>query len=212
MTERWLPVVDWEDFYEVSSLARVRSLDRVIECRNGIPARWKGRVLKQQPSVRGYLTVILRRPGHKEHRQVHRLVALAFIPNPEAKSQVNHLDLNKQNNVLSNLEWATPMENSHHAIRLGVSPPPPLCQGERSGMSKLTDALVTSLREKYRAGTCFEVLAAEIGVSTSTVRRAVKGIGWGHLPGAFHGDGRALAKRGQKRRVLPIAVYARGEA
>lgn len=65
----------------------------------------------------GYLTVDLRKDGKRKAMKIHRLVAMAYIPNPEQKPQVNHLDENKQNNALNNLSWATGKENANYGNR-----------------------------------------------------------------------------------------------
>ena len=69
----------------------------------------------------GYYLVTLTHEGKRKNQFIHRLLAQAFIPNPLSKAHVNHLDGNKTNNLLSNLEWATPQENSQHAVDLGLT-------------------------------------------------------------------------------------------
>lgn len=82
--------------------------------------KWKYGFTKKEPQLTkcGYMRVDLWKNGVYCHKQVHRLVAQAFIPNPDNKPQVNHIDGNKQNNDVSNLEWATPSENQLHAYKL----------------------------------------------------------------------------------------------
>lgn len=111
--EEWRPVVGWESLYEVSNMGRIRSFSRVC---------WNGRVEWTMPSrimhdyaVRGYRYVTLNTGKKPVNMYVHRLVAMAFIPNPENKEQVNHIDYNRVNNVLENLEWATAVENLGHS-------------------------------------------------------------------------------------------------
>jgi hypothetical protein len=121
-TETWLPILGFVGLYEVSSLGRVRSLP-------GKRGRGKsGCFLKAGTNSCGYLGVILCRDDRKYWKSVHRLVANAFIDNPEALPFVNHIDHNKLNNGKSNLEWCTAKQNSRHAadadrIKSGLSHP-----------------------------------------------------------------------------------------
>jgi hypothetical protein len=110
MKETFKPVIGYEGRYEVSNLGNVKSTVRVKE-----------RVLKQVPTSVGYYQVNLSDGNKFTCYHTHRLVAKAFIQNPENKRQVNHKDGNKQNNTLSNLEWVTPSENGKHSYRLGLS-------------------------------------------------------------------------------------------
>jgi hypothetical protein len=82
--------------------------------------RHKGKILKQHKSDNGYLTVGLTKDKKRKTFLVHRLIASAYIPNPDNKPQVNHIDGNKQNNNIENLEWCSSSENQIHAIRKGL--------------------------------------------------------------------------------------------
>jgi hypothetical protein len=104
-TENWKYVIGYEGLYEVSTSGIVRSIDRVIY-RNGRCAFYKGRVLKTYIN-RGYVYVTLSKKGIESGKKVHRLVAEAFIPNPDKFPDVNHKDENKSNNCIENLEWCT---------------------------------------------------------------------------------------------------------
>ena len=113
--EEWRDIRDFEGMYQVSNRGRVRSLDR-IDARN---RRIKGRILAAKYGATGnYQQVCLCKDGVHHYIAIHRLVAEAFIPNPENKPTVNHIDENKQNNNIENLEWATYMENAHHGTRI----------------------------------------------------------------------------------------------
>lgn len=105
MKEIWKDVVGYENKYQVSNLGNVKSL--VFS---------KPKLLNQYSDKNGYLITRLWNKNKPKHCKVHRLVAEAFIPNTDNKPTVNHKDLNKSNNHVSNLEWMTRKEQSEHAV------------------------------------------------------------------------------------------------
>ena len=119
--EIWKAVKDYEGLYEVSNTGRVRSLERKVRSGKGCPTRTlRGAVMRPQVS-RGYVRLMLCKDGKRKWHSVHRLVAMAFLPNPEELAVINHLDGNKGNNHIGNLQWCTPSENALHAFRTGLS-------------------------------------------------------------------------------------------
>lgn len=127
MIEEWRPVIGFEEGYEVSNLGRVRSFDRVRPLRsrsgNMTVKRFKGRILYQGLNNKGYVMAYLCLNSERKACTVHRLVAKAFIPNPEGLPEVNHKDGNKENNSVGNLEWSSVSDNRRHAYSSGLNPP-----------------------------------------------------------------------------------------
>lgn len=118
--EIWKPIPNFEGLYEVSNLGRVKRLDKYINCRNYKKRLLKEKIMKPIRHRDGYNYVRLYNNKKIKIVSVHRLVAETFISNLENKSQINHIDGNKTNNNVNNLEWVTPKENIQHAIKNGL--------------------------------------------------------------------------------------------
>ena len=114
--EIWKDIIGYEGLYQVSNLGRVKALAKTFKGGNGGVHYNPDKILKPAV-VRGYSHTTLTVGGKPKIFKTHRLVALAFLPNPETKKQVNHINGNKLNNHLSNLEWCTCGENHRHAYR-----------------------------------------------------------------------------------------------
>lgn len=123
--EQWKDIVGFEGWYQISNLGRVRSVPRVVphKSKHGSVAyqRWESKILRPTITNQGYEMVVLSKSGKFSYPTVHRLVAIAFIPNPHNKRTVNHIDGDKTNNVVSNLEWCTSSENNQHAYDVGLN-------------------------------------------------------------------------------------------
>ena len=115
MIEEWRPIEGYEGLYEVSSYGRVRSLDRFIVDSLGHKRFYKGKVLSPIKDKNGYLSVKLQE-GNKHN--IHRLVAEAFLPNPDNLPQVNHKNEVKSDNCVDNLEWCDQAYNNLYGTRL----------------------------------------------------------------------------------------------
>lgn len=114
--EEWRPVCGYEGLYEVSSLGRVRSVDRHIISADGREYDRKGVLMKLRIDKGGYVKVGLRHTTQQKQYSVHRLVAQAFIPNPGNLPQINHKDENPTNNRVDNLEWCTAEYNINYGL------------------------------------------------------------------------------------------------
>lgn len=184
--ETWKPIVGFETLYEVSDQGRVRTLDLQGFNRpsTGKPRTRKAKVINGWTHNTGYTRVYL---GHgifggtrgKCH-YVHRLVASAFIPNPDNKPQINHKNGIRTDNRVENIEWCTNSENGLHAFRvLGrIAKGTP---GERNYFCKLSEEDIRHIRIRAECGVLWDVLAADYGVSTDMISRIVKRKNWQHV-------------------------------
>ena len=140
------PIPGYEGLYAATKCGRIFSF-------------LSGRFLKPELH-KGYYRLRLYRDGQRKAFDVHRLVALAWVPNPRNHPMVNHKDGNKRNNHASNLEWVTPRENAAHAVRRG------LFGGKRRKLS-MSDAML--IRLLYDEGMSISSLATMYGVNRSTI-------------------------------------------
>lgn len=118
--EIWKDIEGYEGLYQVSNLGRVKSLERKVSTINNGTKCLKHideSILKPIKISNGYITINLYINGIRKKHFVHRLVANAFIPNPNNYSQVNHKDENKENNSVDNLEWCTSKYNMNFGTR-----------------------------------------------------------------------------------------------
>ena len=173
--ETWRAIPGFEG-YEVSDLGRVRSFRR--HGGRGIGLMTTPREKKTRPNSAGYLVVTLQKPngeGWGVYR-IHSLVAAAFLgPRPDGM-QVAHADGNRVNGRLSNLRYATPLENAKDKSLHGTDTP-----GERNGTHKLTDDDVRAIRLLREQGALQRELAARFGVSRSAIQFVVSGKHWSHV-------------------------------
>lgn len=178
MIELWKDIKGYEGMYKISANGDVQSLNRVVESENNKNGRThmriNGKRLDPTETQTGYLTVVLFKNGKRVRKRVHRLVAQAFISNPENKPQVNHKDGDKKNNNASNLEWVTSGENEKHALENGLKP-----SGERCGKSKLKLKEVKLIRQRYKKKEIsMQKLADEHSVTVQTISAIINRKTW----------------------------------
>lgn len=150
--EIWKDVVGFENIYLISNLGNVKSLARKVAKiqPNGdiYIHQIKDHILKGEIGKDGYKKVLLGNGiNYKKHFFIHRLIAEAFISKVEGKNIINHIDGNKANNKINNLEWCTYSENNKHAYDTGLNP-----KGENHGMNKFSKKTILEIRKIYVNG------------------------------------------------------------
>lgn len=118
--EVWKQIEGYEGIYEISNLGNVKSLSRLVNNHSGFKKQLKEKILKNHISKTGYFVTDLKNNNERKTFKIHRLIAFAFIDKVIGKEYVNHIDGNKLNNNIDNLEWCTIQENNKHAEKLGL--------------------------------------------------------------------------------------------
>lgn len=174
--EIWKLIKGYEGLYEVSNLGRIKALEKRVD-KGKCHRAWKEHFLKYGIDNNGYFRTNLSKNGKNKTVKVHRIVAQTFIENPYNKKTVNHIDGNKQNNNITNLEWATQNENMKHACENKLK----LLNGEHNPAAKLSYEDVCFIRNNYIArdklyGTV--ALAKRFGVHRKTISRVINFTHW----------------------------------
>lgn len=181
--EQWEDIEGFEGKYQVSNLGRVKSLDRIVEYLVGKQKRIKinkGKILTGI-YIKGYVRVVLNLNNSKGSRAVfiHRLVCLAFIPNPDNKETVNHKNMIRNDNRLENLEWNTYSENNKHSYANSNRIRP---IGERSNSGKLKEKDVLTIRNIIKEKSMsINELAKMFNVDRMTISRVKHRKSWTHI-------------------------------
>ncbi|WP_366051221.1 NUMOD4 domain-containing protein [Flavobacterium sp.] len=169
--ESWIAIQETNGMYEISSMGRVAS--------NKTYGLLKRRILKPSATKKGYLRIYLSSP--KRTILIHKLVATHFLTNPQNKETVNHINFNRSDNRVANLEWMTMKENAHHSRERR----PQLFgdkRGENGYTTILTNQQVLEIRSKFipRIVTR-EMLGKEYGVAATTIKDIVLRKSWTHI-------------------------------
>ena len=180
--EVWKDIIGYEGLYQVSNLGNVKSLDRIVNKPNGVSYMRKGKICKQSKSNLGYMTIGFTVNNNKVNKYVHRLVAEAFITNVNDYPQVNHIDCDKTNNKINNLEWCTNSENHIHASKNGLNKLHlyrVAYSGEENGRSLLTKEQVLEIKQKYIPYKySAKKISKEYNVSESCITHILNNTSW----------------------------------
>jgi hypothetical protein len=169
--ERWLPVADTSQRYFISTMGRL------------LTTGWKGgnqtRIMKPALDARGYLRTMIKKDcGKTGTIKMHRLVAQAYLPNPNNLAEVNHKDGVKTNNAVENLEWMSHLQNVLHSFTIGVQSN----KGSKNPIAKLTEDQVREIRATYvRKKGNRKIFAERYGVAEGTIKGVVLGKSWTHV-------------------------------
>ena len=134
MKEEWRDIPQYEGLYQVSNQGQIRSIDRIVRRNGETTKNLRGFILLPLYQKSGYMFVFLSKNGKAKRMAIHRAVALAFIPNPENKPEVNHINEDKTDNRVENLEWATIKENRNYGTRIARGIANRNQTGEKNGM------------------------------------------------------------------------------
>jgi hypothetical protein len=173
MRELWKNITGYEGMYKISNFGRVKSYKK----RTGKGVIFLTTFLFSGSTIK-YLIVHLSKNNNKKNCAIHRLVAQAFIPNPENKPQVNHLNNNPLNNHVDNLVWGTPSENMRHCVKQNRCNKP---KGETHHFHKLKVKEVLTIRSLRKNGSTYRELAETFRVGKRHIVNIVNKTSWEYL-------------------------------
>jgi len=167
--EIWVHLPEFEGHYQISNLARVKSIDRVVMRSDGFAVRKPSQIRKVRINQDGYLQLVLIKDGNFYNTSLHIQMAKAFVPNPNNLPEVNHIDGNKQNCLPTNLEWNTHLCNMQHAVKNGLR------KYAKGGPSIRYKIPLNDVLYIYRSDEKTGVLAKKYNVTKSAIQRIKNG-------------------------------------
>ncbi|HJZ23679.1 MAG TPA: NUMOD4 domain-containing protein [Candidatus Babeliales bacterium] len=174
--EVWKDIIGYEGLYQVNNLGKIKTLSGFV--RHNLYGKMKvnEKIHKEYYTSRGYVRVNLRKNNKLKTHHVHRLVALSFIPNPNNKYQINHINGIKIDNKVENLEWCTNEENRIHAISNNL-----IKKGELLPQSKLKNNDIMKIFEFRNQGKTQREIAMLFNIGQQTVSRILLRKNWVHV-------------------------------
>lgn len=175
MNEVWKDIEGFEGFYQVSNLGRIRSLDREFINAAGRRRFYPGTVLV--PCGNPYLHVMLSKHSKCTPRKIHRLVAEAFIPNPDKLPCIDHIDCNKKNNRVDNLRWCSYAENMRYASENGLTHTKPYeLLSDEAKENMVADKRRSVIRDDGEVYPSITAAARALGVTRPAVGHVLTGL------------------------------------
>lgn len=170
MEEIWKDIEGWDGTYQVSNLGRVKRVKTILGFKTE-------KFLNPSKNKDGYVQVNLSKNGNYKTLKIHRLIAIAFIPNPKCKPNINHINGITFDNRIENLEWCTQKENILHAYRTGLASN----NGVKNSKAKLKEHQVLQIRKKRFDGMSLKEISKEFNISVSTVSFICTNRSWSHI-------------------------------
>ncbi len=176
--EVWKDIPGYEGIYQASTFGRIKALSKILKHWKGGDSLFKEAILRPR-KAKGYVSVALYNNLIRKDIDIHRLIALTFIPNPENKPEVNHKDGIKTNNKVGNLEWNTSKENKDHAKEKGLNIG---LKGEDNNLSKLTEKEVLDIRRLNPIkAESKKILQIKYNICKSTINDIISRRTWKHI-------------------------------
>ena len=171
--EIWKDIESYEGIYQVSNYGKIKSLKRNVLMKGKFNYFKEEKILNPSTHKNGYLAIGLTKENKTKTFKVHRIVALHFIDNFLNKPEINHIDSDKSNNNVLNLEWCTSKENKEHAVKNKLN-----AFGEKSSGSKLTEKEVLEIRESNLSPT---ELSEKYKVNKGSISSIKNRKTWNHI-------------------------------
>lgn len=182
--EEFKKICGYEELYEVGNMGTVRSIERRVETLNGTRV-YKSKILSPGVQKTGYLYVTLSKEGKRKTFRVHRLVAMAFIPNPDNLSDVDHIDENKSNNSVSNLRWQSHFDNSSRS-NSGKT------KDNSMGKNPKAKTVYDNTGNEY---SCLKELAIKLGINYSTLKSRFRKYNYFEIEEIIYSYDRTIFKK-----------------